>query len=503
MKSLKGIISDTAFIGFVQISNIILTLLSISIIVKYLGAEQYGIIAMYKLFTVSGFLMLFEFGLRRPFAREIASARTLKNNKQVNSFISLLIVISILVSLVLISSSDFLSSWLVSMINIPTEYESEMKYLLFVTFVMAIVDVPSLLSIAIYEGFNNYKLLKTIELFQVLMVSIGHVLLVLNGYSYVELICYLIITTSVVSLFRVIYIFYSMRDSFALTRYNLLDNLELVFHQAKFYILANVSSVLGNNSANFIVSIVFSPTMVAYSDIIQKIPKVVKNAIGFVGQNLMVVTSERLAGNDEAFIKKAFNQGLKFYQFLLIPATIVISVFSYEIISLWLGGEYLDLSLYMAISILSVVLHPLASFGWNFLNGMAVKLDSMALFQWIVTFTKISILLVLSHFIGIWSVVLAMWAFVIVLHKNMIYYKRYLDLDVFEYFKSTILMILTGVIISFCVKEVFYANVFFMLIMATLLSYIMAYFVYLNNEDRKYTVYIIGIIKQKITKGKT
>ncbi len=505
MKPLRQIISDTVFIGFVQVLSVFSSIVSIGVILRFLGIEQYGLLAVYRLFTSKGLLMLSELGLRKPFAREIAAAKESIDRSLLSDLLGGVVFVSFVIG-ILLSIFLFLLGPLkiISFLNIPLSVQPFFYKILLITFCLIPIEVFGLFSSSVLEGLNEYKVLKGVELVQILVLSAGYILLSLCHFTYQYLIVFLLITNFISSCYKSYIALLLSKSAIETNIGKVLRALRPVLYQAKYYMLATFSSVIGNYSPNFIMSVMFSPSYVGYADIVQKLPRIIKNSFGFIGQNLMVVTSERNAIGDRKFISALFNKGIKLYQFILIPISCVFSVYNQYVMKLWVGEDIASyLSGYAFWAILSIAFFPIASFGWNFLSGYAVKLNKMALFQWIVTTTKIIFLICLSPFIGIGSVVLALWAFVIVLPFNISYYNKYLELDIKDYWFSVSIILISSLGISYVTYAidlllsdgVFWVAAF---LFALISSYIINFFLYLKQKEREDVVKLINMIKLRL-----
>jgi len=495
MKSLKGIITDTMFIGFVQVCNVILTIISTGIILKFLGAQQYGLLSIYRLFTVKGFLSFFDFGFKKPLAREFAYANGKKDYEKFNRLISVMFFLSISIALLIVAGLFFIVPKFVVWTNIPNTYREKFIFFIRVTFFLSIIDIPGFFIMSLFEGLNRYKILKTLELFQAMFFSIIAIIFSLKRCNVDSLIVVFMLTTTLFSLIRLFVMF----DFLKYINFSLGDiwyEFKILLNQARFYFLANLSSTIGNYAPNLIISILFNPTLVAYADVIQKMPRVIKNSMGFIGQNLMVVTSERAANNDKFFVSRLFNNGLKLYQFILIPITIVFAVFIKPILSAWLGQSYSSvLYKYSIFAVLSIALFPVASFGWNFLSGYAIKLEKLALFQWTVTGTKVFILLIFSKLLGLWTIVITLWVFIVVLPLNMRYYVKYLDMDIKSYLLDLARILSVCLMLSYVFYNIDSINWLISFSLALIFSYLTAFFLYLRDNERMYFLRLFRIKK--------
>ncbi|MFY0651990.1 MAG: hypothetical protein JXQ96_08165 [Cyclobacteriaceae bacterium] len=368
--------------------NILINLLSIPLIINYLGSESYGVYITFSSFLGIGSILDFglgdnlRLGISKNYHKEnLESLRVLISTTYV--FMSIIGVLSLIVFLLI----EVTLGW-ESLLNVNQAITHEIRVFVIVTVV--IYSVKSVLGL-IHRIFLGLKLANNSTALSLIssIVSYLTVLLVLENFNS-SLINYSlfvgIFELVLLSLFS-LYFFHkewnSFKPSFEYVRFK---NTRL-FQSKFYYFVLSLTGFLVLNTDNFLISHIFSPSDVSTYYIAFKLFNISSIIFTVIQLPIFANYTERYLIEDFDWIR-TINRRLFIIWLGLSLLILIILFFSQEIIQLWFGGAVSvskELCVTMAIYF---IIREYKSISSLFLSGIG-KLKILSINATISTVTNI------------------------------------------------------------------------------------------------------------------
>lgn len=320
----KSVISSFVSLGFIQMTNLILPLVTIPYLIKIIGPEKYGVIAVAQSFS-NYLTIISEYGFNLSATRDISIFRN--NKKKVSKILSAVLVTKALLCLV----SFGILALLIFLVP-QFSREDEVFY-----FVFGSVIGQALMPIWYFQGIENMKYLTILNFFSKLLFTLLIFVLITSPEDYIYVTLFQALGNMAAGGVALWVVLGYFKVSFRMPSF------KAIVKQIKdgwYIFISNFSIISYNNSNLFILGLFADPVTVGYYSIPEKVTFAVRQINGaFAGAtypHVCVLTTRS-------------HQKLKtFYQTVFLPFAaliflicIALFVFSDEIIY-FIAGEYLN-----------------------------------------------------------------------------------------------------------------------------------------------------------------
>lgn len=335
-KENKTVLNSFFSLGLIQITNLILPLVTIPYIVKVVGFEKYGIIAVAQSF--SNFLIIIsEYGFNLSATRDISIYR--KNKKKVSKILS-----AVLSTKAILCLLSFVI--LVAVVSIVPQFRA---HELVFYFMFGSIIGQALMPIWFFQGVENMKYLTYSNLFSKVLFTLLIFVVINSPSDYVYVTLFQSLGSILAGGVALLVVLLHFRVEF------FIPSLSAIYKQLKdgwHIFISNFSIISYNNSNLFILGLFADPTIVGYYSIPEKITFAVRQVIGAFSNAIypkICLLATESHQNVKVFFKSVF------FPFALFVFIICCSLFalSDEIIYL-ISGEYIEQASFF-LKILSVV----------------------------------------------------------------------------------------------------------------------------------------------------
>lgn len=224
-------IQNFIFLGFIQASNILISLVSMPLLIESIGVDQFGLVNL-SLSVILLFNILVGFGYNLSGPREVAINQ--KNTEKLSQAISQII------------SSKFILACLATLIIIIAAYGFDLfrEYRTILIFSVLLLFSEATLPLWFFQGIEKMKLISVANVFSKLLYLMGIVLFIHEAEQAKWTNFILGGTALTVNLMILAYIHHAMKVSFVLPK--ILN----VFHSLKNNILLFLSNLVSHISIN-------------------------------------------------------------------------------------------------------------------------------------------------------------------------------------------------------------------------------------------------------------
>jgi len=331
----KILIENFTFLSVLQVSNLVLFLITIPYLFRVLGSRSYGLIVFAQ--TIVYYLTIFtNFGFNLTATRDISINRN--NPEKMSEIVSSVLTIKLFFFVI-----SFLIMTILTL-SIANFRENRILYLLSM---LACIS-EALFPIWYFQGIEKMKYITFINV-TTRIIATGLVFIVIDSQSKYTIYPLLLgigtITGALVALlivFKKHKVFFRFQPIKTL-RFYLVDNV--------LYFFSNVSTQIYINANKIIIGSFLGMVEVAYYDVAEKVINIVKVPYSLIGQTLFPKVAR---DRNVAFLKRIMVYTILFTLFIVI----CICVFSVHIIGFF-SGSY-NISSVIVLRILSLSLIPIA-----------------------------------------------------------------------------------------------------------------------------------------------
>lgn len=425
---------------------LVLTFISRTIFIKYLGAEYLGINGLYS--NILQLLSLTEFGLSNIILFTLYKPIREKNEKQICEYIyffkklyNIIFVLILGIGLLLIpllpyivnsnlNTLDLIGYYVLSVINIALSY-------IFVHYQMLITAD---------QRIGIVKSITTIVIVVQNIVQIAILILTKNYYLYLIIQCIFTILSNIIIAIK------------AKKMYPFLKNKEILPKNNKIQVLKNTKDlfiyklcvVIVNSTDNIIISILLGTIFVGYYSNYFLIISCIMNFINIFINSITASIGNLNASNNEQQKYEIFKHLVFIFQWITGILSICLLLLSNDFINLWLGKEYLLSNFTVLILVFNFYIQTIISPVWIYREtlGLYSKVKYIMLATAIL---NIVLSIILGKVLGLAGICLATVISRLcttVILEPRILYKEYFKKSTKEYYLLQLKYIITFIIIT-------------------------------------------------------
>ncbi len=337
--STKSIKSNVLYNIIGTLYSSIVAFLFVPVYIKNLGAEAYGLIAVFA--SIQAILALLDGGLSTTLNREFArlnvrddSEQQLKNTLKSIEFIYFLI--SCLITIIALGITPYLSvSWVHSKI-LSLDLIRNSFYVLSISLLF---QFPLGLYSGGLIGLQKIKLINILRIFFATFKNFGALILILYFSSNILYFFLWVLFVSIVQIFT-----YRILLSRLITKTNKAAKFDfsIVINLKKFTLgltAITLTSILFSQSDKIILSKVLPLGEFGYYSIASTIGLLIFQIIGPITQTYFPKYSELVAKNQNVELKHFFHQGAQLMTFFITPASLFVVLFSKELVWIWTSDQ--------------------------------------------------------------------------------------------------------------------------------------------------------------------
>jgi len=485
--------------GWVWIT--ILSMISIPIVIRHIGIEQYGILALVNL--ILGYFAFLDFGFGEAVVKFVseyhAKSSMSRINKIINSILFLYIIIGVIGVILIIFFARF---YAVKLFKISPKYEQVAQFSFYLAglgfFLNLIMGVFS----KIPEGLQRFDITLKVTIFMGTLINLGNILVVLRGGELLPLVIVNLFGTILgISLYRIYArdIIKSLKINF---KFSWKDFKE-TFSFGLYTVFTRLAFVMSSSLYQIIIGAILGPVSIAFYNVPNRLISRLNTFSCRVAYVMFPMVSELKAVNHLDRIHGIYEKVSKYMFYIYSIFCISIVSFSYPILRYWIGNDFAEKGFIVLIllafghylSLISMVPSLVVS-------GMG-KPKYNAVFSMVCAIIGIILLIPFSYKFGIIG---SATAFLISIFINvpifiMVVNKRIMKISSIKYFKN---VFLKGGIITFFLIASFYLLLnrlmrdlwsFLFLFLLSLLISILIFYFNVDIQDRRAILSKLRIIK--------
>lgn len=320
-----------------QLAPVLVAIIAIPLLIKVLGTERFGVLAL--AWVVMGYFGLFDFGLGRATTKFVAEYRARGEEEGLPELVWTSILVHALLGLLGGVILAVLTPWLTaSLLNVPADLVSETR----ISFYLLAVSVPLLVTTAalrgVLEALQRFDLANLIKVPSSMLNYLGPLLVLYFVSGLVPVIGFLVFSRFVVLL---AHLFFCLRTMPGLSQ-------GFQFNLARMKPLAGmggwltVSSFMGPSVAaidRFMIGAFVSLSAVAvYATPYEAVTKLMIFPASLLGVLFPAFSAMAVDRADE--IRRLYFRAFKYLLVLVAPMVGVLLALSYELMSWWVSPDF-------------------------------------------------------------------------------------------------------------------------------------------------------------------
>ena len=360
------------FLFFIKISNILISFAMVSVSIKYLGIENYGL-----WIVLSGFIAwtnMFDFGFTHGLKNRLAelkAKRSLKSGRfLVSTTYAFLIIISI-IFILLLSSLIYYINW-VEILNITTLDETDVKYILMV--ILGLVGLQFILKPinAILEAYQWSSIVHFLmflssffSLVIVFLLTLSDVNTSLSSYAFI------VSGLSILVLFSASIFFYkikfkSIRPCIRCIQKKYLNGIASL---GIYFFILQFCNIVISQTDNIIISYLYDPSEVTKYNIAYKYFSIIIVLFNVIVTPFWIAFTDAYTKGDFQWIKKTISILLWFVAASAI-GSLILFTFSDNVYKIWIGQKIVIPILLSALMAVYVVIFNIIAIFSFFISGV-------------------------------------------------------------------------------------------------------------------------------------
>ena len=362
---------NTRFSLLHQLVSMALAIILVPFLIWQLGTEKYGLWVMLQVFNIFGMLSLADLGLQGAIIRNLTrfhagGDRYAFRTLLVTGFVMFLLIGTIAAVGVLI----FAQTSFIDVFAVPAAYRDEMKAALSIYAAGLAVGFPALILKAFWASTQDVATQKVWELSDRIIFTIALVVALL--FVSKGLVVMALVEVSVAAFLLAFFALLARRRVAAWFTFDLrlarLGALRGLGKLSGAVFATSVSNQVYVKAPEVFIGVVLGPVSLAHYQIATRLPRVLKSLQGSLNAAvlphvLQIEAKQAKAAQNKDRRHNFFLEGLRLNFMFFTPLSVAAIVFAPEILMLWVGEEFANLSVYLALYAIWQLLSITVGFG--------------------------------------------------------------------------------------------------------------------------------------------
>lgn len=355
------------------------------ILIKLLGKEDFGLLKIFELLTLNGVASLLEFGVQASLIKSTASGNALEMQDEINKFFAaaffILFIIALITSILCFSFRD--SIMIVIGVDSSSLRYADFRQALGFLFLTYPLMFTSLSFTGVLQGMHEISIVRRVDLGLNLARSVLSLFFVIQFKT----------VTSLFSLYTYYYVInfiiqflvcYKFLPMLSFNPCNIsLKYVKKILRSSGWFYLNSLSGLSYRQLGALFISSYMGPSALANYEIATKFPYFMKGILGRINEVLVPLSSYLGTLNS----KDHGQLGAFFSSILLMQLSISVCLVTYfffngnELLLYWMGGDLDQVSYFLRLSSLFLVVIPFANIGSGILLGSGINVKRLTVFS--------------------------------------------------------------------------------------------------------------------------
>lgn len=302
------------------------------------GLAAFGVITLARLFSATGLMGVFDLGAPDNASHVIAQARATGDwadaMRSVQWLLLFAFIASLFAAMIMLLVSQRLGPWL----GVEKGSEDMFRQVLIVSAIVLPVCLTSQVSEGVIRGFEQYATVRGLEVFTAVAYALGCWYLMDSGRSFFLVIYIYVALTVVRALAAYVFAWAALRGHLSPAGSSPSGATWRVMLNRTWLVGPNkILATLQTQSVPLVIGLVVGVTGAAVYDLLMRLPRFVKSALGLLNSAVLPFASRLEAANSRITLRTLHGHGLIIVGLLTVPPLFVLAVFSEQLLYLWVG----------------------------------------------------------------------------------------------------------------------------------------------------------------------
>lgn len=413
--------------------NVLRTLIAVPIlllitpyIVRHLGKEEFGVWALVN--VVSSYAQLSDFGITESLIKFVAEFKakgeTLRLNQLLNTALTAYFFLAIIFFSLFVTFLPFIVE---RVLSIPPALSEKALYVFTVAILLFVINLMMGVFGSLILGFQRMGYSNAISLCSTLLLAVGTVVFLHQGYGLKGL----IYNNAIVSAFVICSNALVARRLFPAMRLNPFryctrETLAQIFSFSWKVQVSNMTQLLIFQLDRVLLSHYVGLTAVGYYEVANRIASQVRGVVASMFSPMVPAASALQAGDESERVSGLYRRSFKYMAMVDIPLALLVVALAHPFVMAWMGSGYETSAVTMQLLMGSYMLNLLTGPGAFILSGINKPEIGMRS-SVIAGMTNLVLCLYLVQSVGYYGVIIAVFIslmtssvyFVWMLHKNI------------------------------------------------------------------------------------
>jgi O-antigen/teichoic acid export membrane protein len=335
-----SLVRNTGYNLLAQGVNVVLALWAIPVLIKGLGSEQFGLLAL--LWAVVGYFGFLDFGISRANTKFLAESLALSDQEEavkiVWTSLSSTFVLGIISGAILLCGTSFFVDHI---LKISAAMRTEaMRF-----FLIACIGIPFMLIFGTLKGFQMaLHRFDIVNIFQTVMGVVqwgGSIALLWMGFGFMEIVLLTIGIRIVLAVAAFVNLHWVLPDVFSSIQWWSRPVLKKLLTFGGWVTLSQVISPLFIYIDRVFIGAFFSLSAVAYYAVPQEaLTRVLLVPLSLTTVLFPVMSQKSILTGEQQNLGLFYYRSVKYLAIVMLPLILGFLLFSPDIINLWLGKEF-------------------------------------------------------------------------------------------------------------------------------------------------------------------
>lgn len=302
------------------------------------GLTAFGVITLARLFSTTGLMGVFDLGTPENASYVIARARATGDWPEAIRSVQWLALFAFVASLLSALITQLLSQRLGPWLGVDKDSEDMFQDVLVISAIVLPICLTSQVAEGVIRGFEQYAIVRGLEVFTAVAYALGGWFLMDSRQPFFLVIYLYLALTVVRALIAYFLAWAALRGHVshagpspsAATWRVMLDRTWLVGPN-------KILATLQTQSVPLVIGLMVGVTGAAVYDLLMRLPRFVKSALGLLNSAVLPFASRLEAANSGVTLRTLHEHGLIMIAFLTAPPLFALAVFSEQLLHLWVG----------------------------------------------------------------------------------------------------------------------------------------------------------------------
>jgi len=329
-------------------------------VVHHLGNVAFGLWALFQSFF--GYFGMLDLGLGVSVVKYISEFKARGEQENIDTFGSTIFFTYILLGIIGMLISFGLAPFITKIFTIPTGYRHIAFYAMLIGGLNIAIIFPMSFQLSSFYAHQRYDISNGIAITRQIIYAISVILLLKHGFGLLDL----FMLNFVLSILTFLISYSLVALKYKLVHFHLklysIKMLKTAYHYSVYAFLNNLAGQGLLNIGSLVIGTVLGVEFVTYYALANKISGIIGQTVGSIVGISLPVFSALWAINDKEKIRFTYAEITKTVTLLSLPVSMVVILFSEQIMEIWIGHGYHLAALSLILLTIVMFIHNILAY---------------------------------------------------------------------------------------------------------------------------------------------